>query len=118
MRITTIIFATVATLVAGCASIADIDSSKKEPSCTHSCSTNYSSCIQGFTVFPIQAQHQCSTALHSCVAACPDNAGPPAVVPSATSTEQQLKDLKKLHDEGLISDEVYLQRQKAILDKQ
>jgi hypothetical protein len=66
--------ATIAILLAalaGCASTADIDLTKVEPACGHSCSTDYSQCLGQFTIFPIQAQHQCTEALRLCVQTCP-----------------------------------------------
>jgi len=57
--------------LSGCASTADIDMTKVEPACGHSCSTDYSQCLSQFTIFPIQAQHQCTDALRLCVQSCP-----------------------------------------------
>lgn len=42
---------------------------------------------------------------------------PTGATVSAQSTEEKLKELKSLSDNGLITKEVYLERQKAILDK-
>lgn len=60
--------------VAGCASTKDIDLSKVESSCGQACSANYSNCLSGFTMFPIQRQHECTSALRVCAKACPSRA--------------------------------------------
>jgi hypothetical protein len=58
-------------LFAGCASTKDIDLSKVEPKCGQSCSANYSECLSKFSVFPLERQHECTTALRLCAQACP-----------------------------------------------
>jgi hypothetical protein len=58
-------------LLAGCASIDDIDMSAAESSCGQVCSKSYSECMSGFTIFPIQQQHQCTSAMRLCVKSCP-----------------------------------------------
>jgi hypothetical protein len=109
--------------LAGCATISDVDTSNKEPECAHSCSNNYNECIKAFTLFPIQAQHECSAALHQCAQACPDKKeaaaapGTPTPAPQPQSKEDRLRELKRLHDAGLINDDVYADRQKAILSE-
>lgn len=57
--------------MAGCASTKDIDLSKVDSACGQTCSTSYSSCLSGFTMFPIQRQHECTSALRLCAQACP-----------------------------------------------
>jgi hypothetical protein len=110
------------TLLAGCATpISDIDTSNKEPECAHSCSTNYNDCIKAFTLMPIRLQRECAAALHQCAQACPDKkadtpaSGTPASQPP--SKDDRLRELKRLHDAGLISDQVYVGRQNAILSE-
>ena len=58
-------------LLASCASTADIDMNKADATCGQTCTATYSACLQKFTLFPIQAQHQCTDALRLCVQACP-----------------------------------------------
>lgn len=58
-------------LLTGCASTADIDLSKVESTCGQACTANYSSCLSGFTMFPIQRQHECTSALRLCAQSCP-----------------------------------------------
>jgi hypothetical protein len=116
-------------LVAGCATtISDVDTSNKEPECAHSCSNNYNDCIKAFTLMPIRLQRECAAALHQCAQACPDKKadaalsgpvpGPPTVQrDQPRSKEDRLRELKRLHDAGLINDDVYSDRQKAILSE-
>ena len=53
-------------VLAGCASVSDIDTSQLEPACAQACTARYSECLGKFTLFPIQAQHQCTDAMHLC----------------------------------------------------
>jgi len=58
--------------------------------------------------------------LDTCIGRCPDKSestGAPAGVATKQSTEDKLKELKRLHDAGLISNDVYLERQRAILGR-
>ena len=57
--------------LAGCASTSDIDLSKVDSKCGQTCSANYSDCLGKFTLFPIQAQHQCTDAMRLCAQSCP-----------------------------------------------
>jgi hypothetical protein len=61
-------------LLAGCASTKDIDLSKVESACGQTCATSYSSCLSGFSMFPIQRQRECTNALRICANACPARA--------------------------------------------
>jgi hypothetical protein len=94
-----------------CATVSDIDTSNKDPACAATCSTNYNDCVKAFTLYPIIAQHECAGSLHACATACPAK----GAVGTPQTTEEKLKDLKRLHDAGLISDDVYSERQQAIL---
>ncbi|MFM0603652.1 SHOCT domain-containing protein [Paraburkholderia sediminicola] len=100
-------------LLTGCASVADIDTSKAEPDCAHSCAANYSECLSKFTLFPIQAQHQCTDAMQLCVKACPtraDSATAPVVSPA-----QRLANLDDLYKRGLITKDEYDAKHAEIL---
>ena len=57
--------------LAACASTSGIDLSKVEPQCGQNCSANYSTCVSKFTIFPLEVQHQCTTALKLCAQSCP-----------------------------------------------
>ncbi|MFM0335637.1 SHOCT domain-containing protein [Paraburkholderia fungorum] len=100
-------------LLAGCASVADIDTSKIDTTCAQSCTANYSECLGKFTLFPIQAQHQCTDAMHLCANACPARAS--AAVSSTASTSQRLVDLGDLYKRGLISKDEYDAKRVEIL---
>ncbi len=99
-------------LLAGCASTADIDTSKVEPDCAHSCSANYSECLGKFTLFPIQAQHQCTDAMRLCVQACPTRGAATAPAPDAS---QRLANLDDLYKRGLITKDEYDAKRVEIL---
>lgn len=58
-------------VIAGCASTSNIDLGKVEPQCGQACSANYSTCVSKFTIFPLEVQHQCTTALKLCAQSCP-----------------------------------------------
>lgn len=106
-------------LLSGCVSDPQIDTSNKEPACTQGCSTSYSSCLSGAgsLFFPITSKMNCNSALKACVQACPDKGEAIGGAPAKQSIEDKLKDLKRLRDAGLISNEVYLEQQKAILGR-
>lgn len=55
----------------GCASTADIDTSKAEPKCAAACSQSYSECLGRFSMTPIMQQHTCTDAMRLCVRGCP-----------------------------------------------
>jgi hypothetical protein len=112
---TTVVIASIF-LLGGCATM--VDSSGKEPACAKPCATTYSSCMSGAMsyIFPITAQQNCTNALNACVQACP-NKNESARTATNQTTEEKLKELKRLHDTGLISDDVYLERQRAILGR-
>jgi hypothetical protein len=98
-------------LLAGCASTADIDTSKADPDCAHSCSANYSDCLGKFTLFPLMAQHQCTDAMKLCVQACPTRGASAPVQDSS----QRLTALDDLFKRGLISKDEYDAKRAEIL---
>ena len=57
--------------LAACASTKGVDLSKVESKCGQQCTANYSDCLSRFTFFPLQLQHQCTTALKLCAQSCP-----------------------------------------------
>lgn len=99
--------------VTGCASVADIDTSKMDATCAQSCTANYSTCLGKFTLFPIQAQHQCTAAMHLCANACPQRATLPTV--PVASTSERLTKLDDLYKRGLISKSEYDSKRAEIL---
>ncbi|MFL9899256.1 SHOCT domain-containing protein [Paraburkholderia fungorum] len=100
-------------LLAGCASVADIDTSKLDTTCAQSCTANYSECLGKFTLFPIQAQHQCTDAMHLCANACPQRATLPAT--PVASTSERLTKLDDLYKRGLINKNEYDSKRAQIL---
>jgi hypothetical protein len=100
-------------LLAGCASTADIDTSKADPDCAHSCSANYSECLGKFTFFPIEAQHQCTDAMKLCVQACPTRGT--AAASSLPDASHRLANLDDLYKRGLITKDEYDAKRAEIL---
>lgn len=96
-----------------------VDSSKKEPACALACSENFADCTSGFHAMPISEHNRCVTILDTCTGRCPDKSeGARASANTVKqSTEERLKELKRLHDAGLISNDVYLEQQNAILGR-
>lgn len=107
------------------------------PQCTAACSAQFEHCPQMFSVFPERGAIECPAARQQCLRACSKSkiAEAPRVTPPATppttpasasasvpppaasqaSRESRLRELKHFHDEGLITDDVYRERQTAIL---
>ncbi len=106
-----------AILVSACTTTPQVDTSKKEPICSHACSAGYVECARSFSLAPITQQNICVRSLDACLQACPDKSEATGGAPAKQSIEDKLKDLKRLHDAGLISNEVYLERQRAILGR-
>jgi hypothetical protein len=99
-----------------------------DATCTASCDVHFEQCPQIFAGFPGRADSECPAEHNSCLKSCATGAtGAPAVVhmvapvdnaghvPPAANKRARLSELKSLHDEGLITDDVYSDRQKAIL---
>jgi hypothetical protein len=65
--------AAAALLLAGCASIADIDTSKAEPRCASQCSQDYTACVSiPAAVIPgLIRSSQCKDGMRACVNSCP-----------------------------------------------
>jgi hypothetical protein len=110
-----------------------------EAACTSSCNSHYEQCPQVFAGFPERAAVECPAEHNNCLRACakgrpaaraaaappvmapPAPAGPPSAAASAncdhaaSSKEARLRELKHFYDEGLVSEDVYRDRQRAIL---
>ena len=100
-----------------------------EPGCTASCTAHYEQCPQVFAGFPERAAVECPAEHANCLRACANGHAPrstdaapapapsamPAPAPAAGSKEARLRELKHFHDEGLVTEDVYRERQKAIL---
>jgi len=100
-------------LLAGCASVSDIDTSKLDANCAQSCTSTYSECLSKFTLFPLMAQHQCTDAMHLCAAACPSRGADATTAP--VSATQRLGNLADLYKRGLITKEDYDSKRAEIL---
>jgi hypothetical protein len=117
-----------------------------ESACTASCNAHFDQCPQIFAGFPETGAVECPAEHNNCLKACgtrhpvartarmppvaapsgapaaPAVASPPpqaisSTVPAASSKEARLRELKHLYDEGLVTDDVYRDRQKAILSE-
>jgi hypothetical protein len=107
---------------------------QSESACAASCNAHHEQCPQVFAAFPAQAAVECPAQYQDCLKRCnsgresnsaasapllpavaPAAAGMP--VPAAASREARLRELKHLHDERLITDDVYRERQIAILSE-
>ena len=126
--------------LAGCGSVQLVRTPEvDEAACTASCNAHYDRCPQVFAGFPERAAVECPAEHNNCLRACANArpaaraaAAPPAVpqpasaahpsaaasaspVQAVSSKEARLRELKHFHDEGLVSEDVYRDRQKAIL---
>jgi hypothetical protein len=106
-----------------------------EPECTASCNAHYTQCPQIFANFPERGAVECPAAHRECLKRCEkrptaapatpapgSSSGPVPAAPAvpsrgASSKEARLRELKHLYDEGLVSDDVYKERQRAILSE-
>jgi hypothetical protein len=114
-----------------------------EATCTSSCDAHFEQCPQIFAAFPERGAVECPAEHNSCLRSCATRhpaarttATPPVAPPSQmeavpssspqamsgtvraiSSKEARLRELKHLYDEGLVTDDVYRDRQKAILSE-
>jgi hypothetical protein len=114
-----------------------------DAACTASCNAHYEECPKIFAEFPERGAVECPTEHNNCLRACANAhpaghvaatsaavvtppaaapAAPPVAVPAPpsparaeASKEAKLRELKHFHDEGLVTEDVYRERQKAIL---
>jgi hypothetical protein len=98
-----------------------------EPTCTAACNAHYDQCPSVFANFPERGAVECPAEHNQCLKACASAPpAPPAPVPppapvaassahASASKEARLRELKHFHDEGLVSEDVYRERQTAIL---
>jgi len=97
-----------------------------EPTCTASCNAHFVQCPEVFANFPERGAVECPAEHNQCLKACesapPAAPAPPApvaggVARAGASKEARLRELKHLHDEGLVTEDVYRERQTAILSE-
>jgi hypothetical protein len=99
-----------------------------EPRCTASCNAHYDQCPQVFANFPERGAVECPAERKQCLKACESapsparNVAAPLAAPVAASVasagaskEARLRELKHFYEEGLVTEDVYRERQTAIL---
>jgi hypothetical protein len=97
-----------------------------EPACTAACNAHYEQCPKVFANFPERGAVECPAEHNQCLKACASAPpAPPAPVPPApvaassahasASKEARLRELKHFYEEGLVTEDVYRERQTAIL---
>ena len=114
--------------------------------CTASCNAHFEQCPQVFAAFPERGAVECPAEHDNCLRSCETRStvaratalpqgSPPSDVPAistapssspqsmpgtvhaVSSKEARLRELKRLYDEGLVTDDVYRNRQMAILSE-
>jgi hypothetical protein len=119
--------AALALILCGCGTVQLVRAPEvSEPTCTATCNAHYDQCPQVFANFPERGAVECPAEHNQCLKAC-KSAPPaaPAPVPPApvaasvasagASKEARLRELKHFYDEGLVTEDVYRERQTAIL---
>ena len=120
----------VALALGGCASVPSVPWMQgpevSESACTAACDAHFEQCPQIFAGFAERGAVECPAEHNHCLQSCATRrpaartaATPPVLTPSAavSSKEARLRELKHLYDEGLVTDDVYRDRQKAILSE-
>jgi hypothetical protein len=119
--------AALALILSGCGTVQLVRAPEvSEPTCTATCNAHYDQCPQVFANFPERGAVECPAEHNQCLKAC-KSAPPaaPAPVPPApvaasvasagASKEARLRELKHFYEEGLVTEDVYRERQTAIL---
>jgi hypothetical protein len=117
-----------------------------EAACTASCNAHFDQCPQIFAGFPERGAVECPAEHNNCLRTCgthraaarndtmrpvipasevpavsaapgPSPQPMPGTVRAVSSKQARLRELKHLYDEGLVTDVVYKDRQKAILSE-
>jgi len=99
-----------------------------EAACTASCNAHFDQCPQIFAGFPGRGAVECPAEHDNCLRACGTHHAvarpaaahpviPASEAPAVSSKEARLRELKHLYDAGLVTDDVYRDRQKAILSE-
>jgi hypothetical protein len=134
-------------LLGGCSSLPLIRGPEVSKStCTASCNAHFEQCPQVFAAFPERGAVECPAEHNNCLRSCETHAAaartvaapqglpssdvpavstapsssPPSVpstVRAVSSKEARLRELKHLYDEGLVTDDIYKDRQMAILSE-
>jgi hypothetical protein len=118
-----------ALILSGCGTVQLVRAPEvSEPTCTASCNAHYDQCPRVFVNFPERGAVECPAEHNQCLKACESAPSParavaaplaaPVAVSSArtiASKEARLRELKYFYDEGLVTEDVYRERQTAIL---
>jgi hypothetical protein len=132
-------------LLGGCGSLPLIPGPEASKStCTASCNAHFAQCPQVFAAFPERGAVECPAEHNNCLRSCetravaartvatPQGLPPssaistapssspqslPSTVRAVSSKEARLRELKHLYEEGLVTDDVYKDRQRAILSE-
>jgi hypothetical protein len=133
-------------LLGGCGSLPLVRGPEVSKStCTASCNAHFEECPQVFAAFPERGAVECPAEHDNCLRSCETHApaarttaapqglppsdaqastapsstpqSMPSTVRAVSSKEARLRELKHLYEEGLVTDEVYKNRQIAILSE-
>jgi hypothetical protein len=121
--------AALALILSGCGTVQLVRAPEvSEPTCTASCNAHYDQCPQVFANFPERGAVECPAEHNQCLKACESapsparNVAAPLAAPVAASVasasaskEARLRELKHFYEEGLVTEDVYRERQTAIL---
>jgi len=113
--------AALALILSGCGTVQLVRAPEvSEPACTATCNVHYDQCPQVFANFPERGAVECPAEHNQCLKACESAQGPArmAAAPRASavaSKEARLRELKHFYEEGLVTEDVYRERQTAIL---
>src|SRR5882757_2627046 len=114
----------VALVLGGCTSVPSVPWMQgpevSESTCTAACDAHFEQCPQIFAGFPERGAIECPAEHNHCLQSCATRrpaatASPQAMsgtVRAVSSKEERLRELKHLYDEGLVTDDVYRDRQK------
>jgi hypothetical protein len=116
----------VALVLGGCTSVPWTQGPEvSESTCTAACDAHFEQCPQIFAGFAERGAVECPAEHNHCLQSCATRrpaatASPQAMsgtIRAVSSKEERLRELKHLYDEGLVTDDVYRDRQKAILSE-
>jgi hypothetical protein len=119
----------VALVLGGCTSVPSVPwmqgPAVSQSTCTAACDAHFEQCPQIFAGFPERGAVECPAEHNRCLQSCATRrpavtAAPQAMsgtVRAVSSKEERLRELKHLYDVGLVTDDVYRDRQKAILSE-
>jgi hypothetical protein len=127
-------------ILSGCGTVQWVRAPEvSEADCIAACDAHYAQCPQVFAGFPERGAVECPAEHNNCLRACGNGhapAHPPAATPvmkppppaaadpapsapssphAVGSKEARLRELKHFYEEGLVSEDVYRERQRAIL---